>query len=31
VAEEFHWEMMPLTFGRLRLIWTDGCVVLRSY
>ena len=23
---EFHFELMPLTFGRQRIIWTDGFV-----
>jgi hypothetical protein len=21
---EMHWEIVPLTFGRARIIWTDG-------
>jgi hypothetical protein len=21
---QMHWEIVPLTFGRARIIWTDG-------
>jgi hypothetical protein len=24
MSQEFHWEIVPLTFGRARIIWTDG-------
>jgi hypothetical protein len=27
----YHWEIMPLTFGRARIIWTDGLDVERGY
>lgn len=28
---EYHWEIAPLTFGRARIIWTDGEYVQRGY
>jgi hypothetical protein len=28
---EFHWEITKLTFGRARLIWTDGWTVDHGY
>ena len=23
-TEGYHWEILPLTFGRARVVWTDG-------
>lgn len=28
---EFHWEIAPQTFGKFRLIWTDGYSVDKGY
>ncbi len=30
-VEGYHWEITPLTFGRSRLIYTDGAYVLKGY
>ena len=31
MVNNFHWEIIPLTFGRLRIIWTDGFFVHHGY
>jgi hypothetical protein len=28
---ELRWEIEPMTFGKYRLIWTDGFSVGRAY
>lgn len=28
---EYYWDIMPLTFGRARLVWTDGIGISDSY
>ncbi len=30
-TEGYHWEIAPLTFGRARIIWTDGASVDDGY
>jgi hypothetical protein len=30
-ASDYHWEIAPQTFGKFRLIWTDGWSVDKGY
>ncbi len=27
----YHWEISPQTFGKFRLIWTDGLFIDKGY
>ena len=27
----WHWELHPLTFGRTRLVWTDGDLITQFW